>query len=610
MAKVSELLGGRERDTVQLHWGGGTPTFLPPAEMAELMAMIRKNFRLSEDLEFGVEVDPRMCTEEQLDALAAGGVNRLSMGVQDIDPTVQQAVNRVQPVEETWRILDGAHRRGMDSVNIDLIYGLPHQTPESFDATVAEVIRMSPDRIAVFNFAYLPEMFAHQRTIDPEALPDPETKLTILENTANQLTAAGYAFIGMDHFAKPEDPLTRALEDGTLTRNFQGYSTCGRTDLVAFGVSSISHVAGGFAQNVKGLDDYQAALGEDRLPVFRGLFPTPEDRLRRAVIMGIMSHFRLDKDAIERHFGIDFDRHFADALEKLEPLAADGLVEIGDRRLQVTPVRPAAGAQRGHVLRRLPGQALRRQGALLAHRLTRPAPPTTTRERSMAVDSIQTPRRPTERSDGPRAAAATGHKTVLLVGNPNVGKSVLFRNLTQRYVIVSNFPGTTVEIARARATFNGRDVEVVDTPGINDISPRAEDARVTREMIDQNPDATIVQVADAKNLRRALLLTLQLAELGRPMVLVLNMMDELEQRGGRIDTDAPGPRSSGMPVVTTVAPAQPGHPGGDRRAHRRGGRRTVAAAAPGPAPGASYVGGRRGPGRQPPTTSATARAWR
>ncbi len=337
MAKVSELLDGRERDTIQLHWGGGTPTFLPPAEMAELMAMIRRHFRLTDDCELGVEVDPRMCTEEQLDALAAGGVNRLSMGVQDIDPTVQRAVNRVQPVEETWRILDGAHRRGIDSVNVDLIYGLPHQTPESFGRTVNEVIRMSPDRIAVFNFAYLPEMFAHQKTIDPAALPDPETKLTLLENTANQLTSAGYAFIGMDHFAKPEDPLTRALEDGTLTRNFQGYSTCGRTDLVAFGVSSIGHVAGGFAQNVKGLDDYQAALDEDRLPVFRGLFPTPEDRLRRAVIMGIMSHFRLDKGAIERHFGVDFDEHFADALEALEPLAADGLVEMDDRGLRVTP---------------------------------------------------------------------------------------------------------------------------------------------------------------------------------------------------------------------------------------------------------------------------------
>lgn len=338
MELASRELGGDAREVIQLHWGGGTPTFLPTAEMEELVGIIGRHFRLAPDCEFGVEVDPRMCTDEQLDVLAAGGVNRLSMGVQDLDPKVQEAVNRVQPTEETWRVLDGAHARGMTSVNIDLIYGLPHQTPESFAETVDEVIRMAPDRIAVFNFAYLPEMFAHQRTIDPDALPDPESKLTILENTANQLMGAGYAFIGMDHFAKPDDPLTRALEDRTLTRNFQGYTTCGRTDLVAFGVSSISHVAGGFAQNVKDLGDYGRTLEEGRFPVFRGLFPSAEDRLRRAVIMGIMSHFRLNKDAIERHFDVDFDRHFADELAALEPLAADGLVEIGERTLEVTPM--------------------------------------------------------------------------------------------------------------------------------------------------------------------------------------------------------------------------------------------------------------------------------
>ena len=338
MEMASELLDGGARDTIQLHWGGGTPTFLPPEEMAELAAMTRRCFSLAPDCEFGVEVDPRRCTDEQLDALAAAGVNRLSMGVQDLDPEVQKAVNRVQPAEETWRVLAGARERGMASVNIDLIYGLPHQTPASFSETVAEVVRMSPDRIAVFNFAYLPEMFKHQRTIDPETMPGPEEKLTILENTVGELTAAGYAFIGMDHFAKPGDPLTRALEDRTLHRNFQGYTTCGRTDLAAFGVSSISHVAGGFAQNVKDLDDYRLAIDDDRFPVFRGLFPTPEDRLRRAVIMGIMSHFRLNKDPIERRFGVDFDRHFADALEALEPLAEDGLVELGERRIEVTPI--------------------------------------------------------------------------------------------------------------------------------------------------------------------------------------------------------------------------------------------------------------------------------
>lgn len=338
MAAVAELAGGADRETVQVHWGGGTPTFLPPAETLALMASIRRCFRLADDCEVGVEVDPRRLTEAHLDALAAAGVNRLSMGVQDLDATVQQAVNRVQSSEEIWSVLEGARERGMTSVNLDLIYGLPHQTPVSFAATVAEVIRMSPDRIAVFNFAYLPEMFPHQRAIDEAALPGPEDKLTILEQTIEALTGAGYAFIGMDHFAKPGDPLAKALAERTLTRNFQGYSTCGATDLLAFGVSSISHAAGGFAQNVKEIPDYAAALHAGRLPVFRGLVSSPEDRLRRDVILRIMGRFQLDKDEVEAIHGIDFDRHFAAELEALEPLAADGLVEAHGRLLRVTPL--------------------------------------------------------------------------------------------------------------------------------------------------------------------------------------------------------------------------------------------------------------------------------
>jgi oxygen-independent coproporphyrinogen-3 oxidase len=338
MDAVAELAGAASREAIQVHWGGGTPTFLPPADVARLMAAVRRRFRLSADCEIGVEVDPRRLSEAHLDALAEAGVNRLSMGVQDIEPAVQRAVNRIQPVDETWAVLEGARRRGMTSVNIDLIYGLPHQTPATFAATVDEVVRMSPDRIALFNFAYLPELFAHQRTIDPAALPDPEAKLSILEDSIARLTGAGYVFIGMDHFARPEDPLAKALADRTLTRNFQGYSTCGRTDLLAFGVSSISHVAGGFAQNVKEIPAYERALDEGRLPVYRGLVASPEDRLRRDVILGIMGHFHLDKDEIEAAHGIDFDRHFASALAALEPLAADGLLEIGERSLDLTPL--------------------------------------------------------------------------------------------------------------------------------------------------------------------------------------------------------------------------------------------------------------------------------
>lgn len=338
MDAVAELVDAASREAIQVHWGGGTPTFLPPAEVARLMASVRRRFRLSADCEIGVEVDPRRLTAGHLDALAEAGVNRLSMGVQDIDPTVQQAVNRIQPVEETWEVLEGARSRGMTSVNVDLIYGLPHQTPASFAATVDEVIRMSPDRVALFNFAYLPELFAHQRAIDREAMPDPEAKLSILEDSIARLTGAGYVFIGMDHFARPEDPLAQALADRTLTRNFQGYSTCGETDLVAFGVSSISHVAGGFAQNVKEIPAYERALDEGCLPVYRGLVSSPEDRLRRDVILRIMGHFHLDKDEIEAAHGIDFDRHFAGELAALEPLATDGLLEIGRRTLDLTPL--------------------------------------------------------------------------------------------------------------------------------------------------------------------------------------------------------------------------------------------------------------------------------
>ena len=337
MEMAAELLRADRREVVQIHWGGGTPTFLPANDLRELAAILRRNFRLAPGCEFGVEVDPREATPEQLDALAAGGVNRMSVGLQDLDPDVQRAVNRMQSLEETWGVLDGARARGIGSFNVDLIYGLPLQTPEKFAATVREVIRMSPDRLALFNFAYLPNMFKHQTAIDPATLPDPAAKLTMLEQTIAALTQAGYVFIGMDHFAKPEDPLARALRDRTLTRNFQGYTTCGETDLVAFGVSSISHVAGGYAQNVKTITEYGQALEEGRFPVSRGLAMTADDTLRHDVIMKIMCHFRLDKREIERRYGVDFDRYFAADLPKLGEMIADGLVEAGPDTIEVTP---------------------------------------------------------------------------------------------------------------------------------------------------------------------------------------------------------------------------------------------------------------------------------
>jgi oxygen-independent coproporphyrinogen III oxidase len=335
---AAKLLRADRREVVQVHWGGGTPTFLPPEDLTELMAILRGSFRFARDVEIGVEVDPRDCTPAHLDALAAAGVNRLSMGLQELDPKVQEAVNRVQSAAETWAILEGGRARGIESCNVDLIYGLPYQTLEGFRETVREVLRMAPDRLALFNFAYLPSMFPHQRVIDPAALPDPNAKLAMLEMATAELIAGGYIFIGMDHFARPEDPLAQALRERSLTRNFQGYSTRADSDLVAFGVSSIGAVAGGYAQNVKTVQEYGAALTDGRFPVQRGLVLTEEDLLRRDVIVRLMCHFRLDKSEVERGHGIDFDRHFAEELESLRPMAEDGLVELTAESIEVPPL--------------------------------------------------------------------------------------------------------------------------------------------------------------------------------------------------------------------------------------------------------------------------------
>ncbi|HVS04506.1 MAG TPA: oxygen-independent coproporphyrinogen III oxidase [Thermoanaerobaculia bacterium] len=338
MARVSERLCGDGRPVVQVHWGGGTPTFLLPEDILALGQAIRRDFVLSPELELGVEIDPRRCTSEQLDALAAIGVNRLSLGVQDLDPRVQAAVNRWQPLEVTERVIAEARRRGIGSVNVDLIYGLPHQTPQSFAATVRDVLALGPDRLAVFNFAYLPQMLPHQGVIDPAHLPTPEVKLTLLEEVIAVITAGGYVFIGMDHFARPQDPLALALRDRTLTRNFQGYSTWGGTELVGFGSSAIGQVGGGYAQNLKSVPAYQEALDRGIFATARGLALSAEDELRRDVILRLMCHFRVDKRGIEEAHGIDFDRHFAAEMARLAPLADDGLVRVEPDRLEVTPL--------------------------------------------------------------------------------------------------------------------------------------------------------------------------------------------------------------------------------------------------------------------------------
>jgi oxygen-independent coproporphyrinogen-3 oxidase len=336
--RTARAAGAAEREVIQIHWGGGTPTFLPPEDLVELGAILRRHFRLAEGCEIGLEVDPRECTDEHLDALRQAGFNRISMGVQDLDPEVQKAVNRVQPLEMTQAVVDGARRRGMGSVNVDLIYGLPLQTVDGFGETIARVVEeLAPDRLAVFNFAYLPGMIPHQRVLRPEEIPGPEEKLALFERAVTDLTAAGYVFIGMDHFARPEDPLAEALRDGTLIRNFQGYSTRGVADLLAFGVSAISQAADGYAQNEKEIPDYKKALEEGGLATARGLVLSADDVLRRDVILGLMCRFRLDKAAVEARHGIDFDATFAEELEELRPMAADGLVELYPDRIEVTP---------------------------------------------------------------------------------------------------------------------------------------------------------------------------------------------------------------------------------------------------------------------------------
>ncbi len=338
IATTAKLLGAERREVVQIHLGGGTPNFFPPTELGELFAHLRGSFRLHEGCEIGVEIDPRTCSAEHLDAFAEAGVNRLSAGLQDLQPQVQKAINRLQTAAATRAVVDGAHERGIESVNIDLIYGLPHQSAASFSDTLDEALDMGSERFAIFNFAYLPKMLRHQRVIDPESLPSADEKLNILETAIRKLTAAGYVMIGMDHFARPEDPLSQALLDRTLTRNFQGYSTWGETDLVAFGASAIGLLGGGFAQNLKDVPAYEEAITAGRFATCKGYVLTADDHLRRDVIQELMCHLHLDFAEVSKRHGVDFRVHFEAELETLAPLADDGLVELDDKGITVTSV--------------------------------------------------------------------------------------------------------------------------------------------------------------------------------------------------------------------------------------------------------------------------------
>jgi len=325
-----------DRKAVQLHWGGGTPTHLSPDEIAELSSYIHDRFDVNADAETGCEIDPRELTKAHLAALRDGGFNRISMGVQDFNSDVQKAVNRIQPETLTRQVVDWVRELGFHSINLDLMYGLPFQSVTTFEKTVDAIIDIDADRIALFNFAYVPWMKKHQKAIRPEDLPVAEEKLNILKMSTEKLTRAGYVFIGMDHFAKPDDELALALEGKKLYRNFQGYSTHAGADLYAMGITSISQFGRIYAQNIKKEKKYHAALDQGILPTARGYCLNDDDLLRRHVIIKLMCDFELDFTSIENEFDIDFETYFNWGLNNFDEMIADNLISIENKVLKIT----------------------------------------------------------------------------------------------------------------------------------------------------------------------------------------------------------------------------------------------------------------------------------
>jgi oxygen-independent coproporphyrinogen-3 oxidase len=337
MAMQSSLFDN-SRQVEQLHWGGGTPTFISQDQMQQLMERTRQYFNLLDDDsgEYSIEIDPREANTETISLLRSIGFNRMSLGVQDFNPEVQKAVNRIQSEAQTREVIEAARDCGFHSVSLDLIYGLPHQSVGSFDETLDKILELSPDRLSVFNYAHLPEMFKPQRRINVEDLPVADEKLAILQHCIEKLTAAGYEYIGMDHFAKPDDELAIAQRNKTLYRNFQGYSTHADCDLAAFGITSIGKVHDCYSQNLKTIEAYYQAIDEQRLPVYRGIVLSEDDKLRREVINQLICHFELDKSAIADVFKIGFDDYFKTELNELVQMAEDGLVELDSHLIKVT----------------------------------------------------------------------------------------------------------------------------------------------------------------------------------------------------------------------------------------------------------------------------------
>jgi len=335
LALVGPLLEG-DRALGRMHWGGGTPTFLAREEMSALVSAVEHAFEREREVEYSVEIDPRTAEPGRMAFLASLGFNRVSIGVQDFDPAVQKAVHRVQSEETTRRVVDEARANAFRSVNLDLIYGLPRQTLDSFSRTLDKVLALDPDRIALYSYAHLPKAFNPQRRIVEAELPSPELKLELMTLAIGRLTRAGYLYIGLDHFARPHDELAVAQKLGQLQRSFQGYSTQ-YGDLVAIGVSAIGQVGPSYYQNLKTLDDYYAALDTGRLPVARGIELTPDDLVRRAVIQALTCNFRVSLESIELACLVDFAKYFSEEMKDLRRLADDGLVELQPDWIVVTP---------------------------------------------------------------------------------------------------------------------------------------------------------------------------------------------------------------------------------------------------------------------------------
>ena len=323
----------------QLHWGGGTPTFISHAQMTELMEQTRQHFTLLDDDsgEYSIELDPREVNGSSINLLRKLGFNRISLGVQDFNPKVQQAVNRIQSYKETQDVILAARKNKFHSISLDLIYGLPFQTVTSFNETVDKVLDLEPDRLSIFNYAHLPEMFKTQRQINADDLPSAEDKLAILQQVTNKLINAGYEYIGMDHFAKPTDELAVAQKEGKLYRNFQGYSTNSDCDLVAMGVTSIGKIADSYSQNTKTIKEYTAILDSGQLPIYRGISLSQDDILRREVINQLICHFELSFRKIENDFSVNFTDYFSAELKQLKEMQDDSLLELTQNKILVLP---------------------------------------------------------------------------------------------------------------------------------------------------------------------------------------------------------------------------------------------------------------------------------